>query len=272
MEPRFGHSFADVRIHADARAAESAAAVSAHAYAVGRDVVFGAGKYAPESADGRRLIAHELAHVVQQSSTGAAMPMASLEVGAVDAPEEREADRAASVVARGGAAEVALPGTGRLARADDTGRPADAPASARPAAGKEGETDSSTGETRSSGLCIRTPFGPGQVRIMGCSDADLAKLRILPEHGDQPIVPVNGVWYDADGVWDGRRPNRGEWFKVSNHCDATLTCSGSGLSYEWCCNAVTSLFMGTPRWVTDDHAAKRNLPAMTLSNPSPREP
>ncbi|HEU4456312.1 MAG TPA: DUF4157 domain-containing protein, partial [Longimicrobium sp.] len=49
MEPRFGHSFADVRIHADARAARSAAAVSAHAYTVGRDVVFGAGRYAPAS-------------------------------------------------------------------------------------------------------------------------------------------------------------------------------------------------------------------------------
>ncbi|HLL81527.1 MAG TPA: DUF4157 domain-containing protein [Longimicrobium sp.] len=71
MEPRFGHSFADVRIHADARAADSAAAVRANAYAFGRDIVFGAGKYAPGSAEGRRLIAHELTHVVQQGAAPA---------------------------------------------------------------------------------------------------------------------------------------------------------------------------------------------------------
>jgi len=76
MEERFGADFGGVRVHADARAAESAAAVAAHAYAVGRDVVFGAGKYAPESADGRRLIAHELAHVVQQRSAPGALSRA----------------------------------------------------------------------------------------------------------------------------------------------------------------------------------------------------
>jgi Domain of unknown function (DUF4157) len=67
FEPRFGRDFGQVRIHADAAAAESAAAVGAHAYAVASHLVFGAGRYRPESADGRRLLAHELAHVVQQS-------------------------------------------------------------------------------------------------------------------------------------------------------------------------------------------------------------
>ncbi len=110
MEPRFGHSFADVRVHADARAAESADAVHAHAYAVGHDVVFGAGRYSPGSADGRRLIAHELAHVVQQSATGSAVPMPSLEVGGTDAPEERAAERAAGSVASGGTAPADLAG------------------------------------------------------------------------------------------------------------------------------------------------------------------
>jgi hypothetical protein len=68
MEPRFGHDFSQVRIYADADAARSAEAVSALAYTVGRNVVFGAGKYAPSSAMGRRLLAHELAHVMQQRS------------------------------------------------------------------------------------------------------------------------------------------------------------------------------------------------------------
>ena len=115
MEPRFGHSFAHVRVHADARAAESAAAVGAHAYAVGRDVVFGAGRYAPGSMDGRRLIAHELAHVVQQSGSGGTAVQASLEVGRVDAPEERQADAAADAVMRGGPAAV-MPAAGAFLR------------------------------------------------------------------------------------------------------------------------------------------------------------
>jgi hypothetical protein len=65
MEPRFGHDFGNVRIHTDARAAESAQAVRALAYTVGRDVVFGAGQYAA-SATRQRALAHELTHVVQQ--------------------------------------------------------------------------------------------------------------------------------------------------------------------------------------------------------------
>ena len=66
MEDRFGHDFSAVRVHTDGRAAASAASVEAQAFAVGRDVVFGAGAYRPETANGRRLIAHELVHTIQQ--------------------------------------------------------------------------------------------------------------------------------------------------------------------------------------------------------------
>ena len=68
MERSFGHDFGSVRVHTDARAAESARAVHARAYTVGSDVVFADGRYAPGTEDGRRLLAHELAHVVQQGS------------------------------------------------------------------------------------------------------------------------------------------------------------------------------------------------------------
>jgi hypothetical protein len=61
-----GYDFGDVRIHTGARAAQSARAVNATAYTVGRDIVFGAGQYAPNTARGRQLLAHELTHVVQQ--------------------------------------------------------------------------------------------------------------------------------------------------------------------------------------------------------------
>ena len=66
FEPRFGQDFADVRIHTGARATESAHAVGARAYTIGRDVVFGSSEYAPHTQAGRTLLAHELTHVVQQ--------------------------------------------------------------------------------------------------------------------------------------------------------------------------------------------------------------
>ncbi len=66
FEPRFGYDFGRVRVHADPQAAQSARAVNALAYAVGRDVVFDAGRFAPDTPAGRSLLAHELAHVVQQ--------------------------------------------------------------------------------------------------------------------------------------------------------------------------------------------------------------
>lgn len=72
MESRFGHDFSQVRVHTDARAAESARAVNALAYTVERDVVFGAGRCAPYSGSGKQLLAHELAHVVQQGMTAEA--------------------------------------------------------------------------------------------------------------------------------------------------------------------------------------------------------
>jgi hypothetical protein len=63
---QFGHDFTRVRVHTDARAATSARALQAQAYTVGRKVVFGTGQYSPGTAAGRRLLAHELTHTVQQ--------------------------------------------------------------------------------------------------------------------------------------------------------------------------------------------------------------
>lgn len=67
FEPRFRHNFSRVRVHTDAKSAESARAVNALAYTVGWDVVFGGGQYSPQGGSGRHLLAHELAHVVQQT-------------------------------------------------------------------------------------------------------------------------------------------------------------------------------------------------------------
>lgn len=67
MEHRFGHDFSHVRVHSSLAAKQSAREVNAKAYTVGHDVVFGEGHYSPGTHEGRRLIAHELTHVVQQS-------------------------------------------------------------------------------------------------------------------------------------------------------------------------------------------------------------
>jgi len=74
FQQRFGHDFGQVRIHADDRAARSAQAVNASAYTVGQNIVFGPGRFESGSRAGRQLLAHELTHVVQQSSATDAMP------------------------------------------------------------------------------------------------------------------------------------------------------------------------------------------------------
>jgi Domain of unknown function (DUF4157)/Lysine-specific metallo-endopeptidase len=68
MESRFGHNFSRVRVHTGENAAASAKAVGALAYTVGHNIVFGTGQYAPATLAGRRLIAHELTHVIQQQT------------------------------------------------------------------------------------------------------------------------------------------------------------------------------------------------------------
>ena len=69
FEPRFGQDFTRVRIHADDESAEAAHSINALAYTMGTDVVFGEGQYRPGTAHGRKLLAHELAHTIQQGHT-----------------------------------------------------------------------------------------------------------------------------------------------------------------------------------------------------------
>jgi Domain of unknown function (DUF4157) len=72
MESHFAHDFGRVRIHADEKAALSAKYVKARAYTVGNNIVFGQGEYQPGTREGKRLLAHELTHVMQQTGTSAA--------------------------------------------------------------------------------------------------------------------------------------------------------------------------------------------------------
>jgi len=68
FETRLGRDFGEVRVHKGAQAAESAKAINAKAFTTGKDIVLGAGEYAPETTEGKKLLAHELTHVVQQGS------------------------------------------------------------------------------------------------------------------------------------------------------------------------------------------------------------
>ncbi len=116
MEPRLGRDLGHVRVHTGAEAARSAQAVDALAYTVGNDIVFGEGRYAPGSSAGRGILAHELAHTIQQ---GAGRPaLDRLTVGAPDTASEREADEVRAAIEAGSDAveirEDAAPAVARL--------------------------------------------------------------------------------------------------------------------------------------------------------------
>lgn len=98
LEPRFGQDFSGVRLHTDGRAADSARAIDALAYTAGEHIVFGAGRFAPGTREGKRLLTHELAHVAQQGRAAgpirrqpapAAAPADILSVGGAMAALER---------------------------------------------------------------------------------------------------------------------------------------------------------------------------------------
>lgn len=100
MEPRFGHDFSRLRVHTDAKAAQSARTVKARAYTVGRDIVFGQGQYAPETTAGKRLLAHELTHAVQQGSSRQGLQN-RLKMGAPGGIAEQEAETASKAIVKG---------------------------------------------------------------------------------------------------------------------------------------------------------------------------
>ncbi|HEY4146801.1 DUF4157 domain-containing protein [Pinirhizobacter sp.] len=117
FEHGFGHDFSHVRVHDDSAAARSAADVDALAYTVGSHVVFGAGQFSPGSPNGRHLLAHELAHVVQQRGDHLQHQATSaLVIGGAGDAAEKEADAAAHLVTVGGTAAGLSPGPQVLQR------------------------------------------------------------------------------------------------------------------------------------------------------------
>jgi hypothetical protein len=151
-----------VRVHTDARAAESAGAVRAKAYTVGQHIVFAAGRYQPDAA-GRRLLAHELAHTVQQQGVQRAAEEGATVEPHVEARLEREADAAASWIERAGPRPPVLGGAPSLTLLrEEEGTPAPAPA---PEAGPRREWEDLPADhpLRRLGIVSRQPGGPGGI-------------------------------------------------------------------------------------------------------------
>src|SRR2546425_936300 len=97
MESAFGEDFAGVRVHADPEAHALASRLEALAFTTERDIFFAQGTYSPGSSSGRALLAHELAHVVQQKGAAA---RSKLTIGGTDDHYEREAEAAAQEIGR----------------------------------------------------------------------------------------------------------------------------------------------------------------------------
>lgn len=115
MEPRFGQDFSGVRVHTDSRAAESARAVNALAYTVGQDIVFGARQDNSQSSAGKRIMAHELTHTIQQRK-GASRLEVNLEVTGPGDIIEQEADHITNNLTNGQFPEVSAFSTQAIAR------------------------------------------------------------------------------------------------------------------------------------------------------------
>lgn len=117
FEPRFGHDFSRVRVHTDSLAAASAKVVDARAYAVGSHLVFDSNQYSPSTAEGRKLLAHELSHVVQQRANASAPPQRVSQPGdRLEAAADKAAEDVLSLSPSVPALDSSAPAVATLAR------------------------------------------------------------------------------------------------------------------------------------------------------------
>lgn len=201
MEPRFGHDFRHVRVHTDGQAGESARAVGALAYTVGEHVVFGTGHYAPGTYTGRHLLAHELAHTIQQVGTTPPGAQADLHLGAASTPAEAEADAAAEAVVGGWEPARVLAAAGGLLQRSCSSDPqctTGMPRSLRWAVTRaEGSPAQKAKSSRRAALCGKTPPDPA------CTGdghgAPAPQLTSLVSHYlPQRLALISGIFIDKD--------------------------------------------------------------------------
>jgi hypothetical protein len=175
MEPRFGRDFSDVRVHTDARADAAATAAGARAFTVGSDIVFRQGEFSEQTGAGRALLAHELAHTIQQGAPRDASSIAESEEAA-----ERGADRAADAALAGRPVGPPLATGVRVAR-----QPA-LTSRAEPTLKQQGE---SVLRTCASILASADRSGRAGMRVVLMNKGqalDIPEMEVLGESGQRP--------------------------------------------------------------------------------------
>jgi hypothetical protein len=197
MEGRLGHSFADVRVHTDAHAKASARAVQADAYTTGRHVVFPTDRFDPRSPRGKRMLAHELTHVIQQRE--GAVPSTSPAGGITVSQPSDHLEHAAEAAAEQG---MTRPVQRSISAESDESRSADVPNAlfVQRMSTKESETDSelesdsgaesgSEGESESEGV--------SESGAESESDSETEDDRVDAEHLKSVFPQINITYYPS---------------------------------------------------------------------------
>lgn len=170
IEPLLGSDFSNVRVHTDTQAAASAQALGAAAYTAGNAIAFAPGRYQPNSTEGRKLLTHELAHVAQPATSGAAM------FSQPGDTSEREADRVADTVAAGGSARPAVAASGMIQR-----QPFEGMDTLPPLRGSEGLLDNAS------------PFLAAAVGSTTFDGFDTGKSELKPDHQTQLAATAHNI-------------------------------------------------------------------------------
>jgi hypothetical protein len=218
VEPGFGYDFSDVRLHTDNRAAESARAVNAVAYTVGADIVFQSHRYSPKTEEGQKLLAHELAHVMQQRASTHPSHV-SLATNQSGDTEEREADAAAAKIMAGQTTEkpplsVRSSSVSLLRQADSTATPSDGRPGCPIGAGVPNSTCSAyvanswwlpfAYVNNATCACVETPNVPTAKCVrkflqdrLAATSGWLKALALAQKPLDNPAVPAAYVTYQT---------------------------------------------------------------------------
>ena len=199
FEPRFGHDFGEVRLHTDTEGGKSAQAFDALAYTYGRHVVFGAGQFDPASTRGRRLIAHELTHVVQQSGSASSV----LQRQGIGGPLDLQPDVCVTVPGLGelcgqaaadACKKLPIPGCSLVCKVFDCSKPKEpktlCPPGWRAATSKDFEGQCCQGTTDSASNCC----APGRIALFDnrcCGSDEIVSDNRCKKSKDLPPLPPN---------------------------------------------------------------------------------
>jgi hypothetical protein len=199
FEPRFGHSFARVRVHTGDEAERSAREISALAYTTGSHIVFGAGQYDPGSAQGRHLLAHELTHVVQQGGAPRGVIQRSYGTAGPDSDGKWELPKPPTITV----GPVGLP---EVQRSPAPGDPQANPVANEPAPQNTGQTTVPSANPQGGAVpATATPtltLAPGATLTRG--DSLTATVSFTPAAGE--VLNVTGWTYSTASQGDVKRP------------------------------------------------------------------